>query len=134
MTRFDRIHGREIIGWQARETEPAPAGAHNDLVLFLSDLDRIIIWQVAHNIHQFARWHRESTWLSALQFDRRSQFNFEVGCGQQQLIVLTLDQDIGEYRQGLPSFNHTDDRLEWPKQGIPIHFKLHDDFRWSLYL
>ena len=61
-------------------------------------------------------------------FDRtaRDHLDFQIGAGQRELPVLHLHQEIRQYRQGLPAFDHVDHLGQGLEESFALQTETHE--------
>ena len=82
--------------------------------------------QAFADVHQLARRHGNLTGLASIfQGNATHQFDFQVGTGQRQLLILDDQQYVGEHRQGLASFDDAGYQLQGFQQGFALNGEMH---------
>ncbi len=119
------VQRREIIGGQAGQREPAATGLHRHLVAILADGDTAAVGQSTHDLEQLACGDRGFTILRLFHGHARNHFDFEIGAGHRQLAGMHLDQQVGQYRQGMPALDDIDDLCQWLEQNFALQGKPH---------
>ena len=124
---FDLVDRGEIVGGQTGQAEPAATGLHPDLVAALADGDLAAIGQGAHDFEQLARRNRGFAVLGFIHRHPRHHLHFQIGTSQRQLAVLHPHQQVGQHRQGLPTFDHVDHLCQWLQQDFALQGEPHVD-------
>ena len=122
---FHFVHRGEVIGRQGGQGEPAAPGLHGHLLAALADRDPAAIGQCAHDLEQLAGRDGRLAVLGVIDRGPGHHFHFQVGTGQGKLVVLHLDQEVGQNGQGLPAFNHVDDLGQGLEKGFALQSETH---------
>ena len=124
--RLDLVHRREIVGRQRRQGEPAAARLHGDLVPGLADGHLAAIGKGANDVEQLARGNRGFAILRVVDGAARNHLHFQIGTGQRQLAVLYLNQEVRQYRQRLPAFDHVDHLGQGLEESFALQTETHE--------
>ena len=100
------------------QVEARAPRAHRHLAAGGVDVDLRIVGQRTQQVLQLACADRRRAAVLAREFRDRGDLHLEVGCGDVQLAVALLEQDVGENRQRVPAFDDSRHGLQRFEQRV----------------
>ena len=122
----------EIIGRQRRQGESAATCLDDQFLLVDTNVDQCIARQTFADIHQLTRRYGDLTRLGRFfQSNPADQFNFKIGAGKRQLLILHHQQDVRQNRQRLSALHDACDQQQRFQQGFALNGEMHGLSLWQ---